>query len=237
MSEPTSSPPEFSTATDFVDAGMNEIAARILAAALELFARKGYTATTVREIVSEADVTNPMLYYYFDSKQGVFIALIEVLYESMAEAIDEIVEREEGLRNQLREVARLHFDACADAPEVLRFVYSVSFGPVESRPEFEVPAAEAVIASRIDNAFREAIDRGKFHPQPGFDSVFLTERFMGQISHHLMGFLGIEDDNYNRGDHPFDNRNTPDDYLGDAAIEQMLDFFFGGAGRLDREAT
>ncbi len=46
---------------------------RLLRAASDLFAQKGYAATTVREIVAAVGVTKPVLYYYFGSKEGLYL--------------------------------------------------------------------------------------------------------------------------------------------------------------------
>jgi len=48
--------------------------ARLLAVATELFAEKGFDATSVQEVVERARVTKGALYHYFDSKQ-------DLLYE------------------------------------------------------------------------------------------------------------------------------------------------------------
>jgi len=48
--------------------------ARLLAVATELFAAKGFDATSVQEVVERARVTKGALYHYFDSKQ-------DLLYE------------------------------------------------------------------------------------------------------------------------------------------------------------
>lgn len=45
---------------------------KILHAAISLFAKKGYENTSVNDIVSEAGVTKPVLYYYFNSKDGLY---------------------------------------------------------------------------------------------------------------------------------------------------------------------
>ena len=50
------------------------IQARLLAVATELFAEKGFDATSVQEVVERAKVTKGALYHYFDSKQ-------DLLYE------------------------------------------------------------------------------------------------------------------------------------------------------------
>jgi AcrR family transcriptional regulator len=47
---------------------------RLLGAATALFAEKGYSGTYVNDIVTNAGVTKPVLYYYFKSK-SVFFSL------------------------------------------------------------------------------------------------------------------------------------------------------------------
>ena len=48
---------------------------RILKAAMELFGRDGFDATTVRAIGERCELTDPALYYYFKSKRAVLDAL------------------------------------------------------------------------------------------------------------------------------------------------------------------
>lgn len=60
---------------------------RLLNAALQLFAEKGYEATSVREIALAAEVTKPTLYYYFKSKEGLYLELANYLYETIENAV------------------------------------------------------------------------------------------------------------------------------------------------------
>lgn len=55
-------------------------------AATELFARRGYAATTVEDIARAAGVTKPMLYRHFESKQDLCIALLERHREELVAA-------------------------------------------------------------------------------------------------------------------------------------------------------
>jgi AcrR family transcriptional regulator len=50
---------------------------RLLAAALAVFAEKGYRAATTREIAARAGVAELTLFRRFSSKQGLFEALLE----------------------------------------------------------------------------------------------------------------------------------------------------------------
>ena len=64
--------------TTEIEAKSSETTVRegLLAGATDLFTRKGYASTTVREIVAAAGVTKPVLYYYFRSKEGIYLELI-----------------------------------------------------------------------------------------------------------------------------------------------------------------
>jgi TetR/AcrR family transcriptional regulator len=49
---------------------------RIMAAALDLFSRRGYETSGVQEIADAAGLTKPALYYHFGSKQGLLDAIV-----------------------------------------------------------------------------------------------------------------------------------------------------------------
>ena len=63
----------------------NGVEARVLKSAIKLFSEKGYSATTIREIIAEAGVTRPVLYYYFKNKElKNSLELIEYSYDRRA---------------------------------------------------------------------------------------------------------------------------------------------------------
>jgi AcrR family transcriptional regulator len=55
-------------------------------AAARLFAQRGYTATTVEDIVAEAGVSKPMLYRHFESKKELQMKLLEHRRDELAVA-------------------------------------------------------------------------------------------------------------------------------------------------------
>ncbi|MEW6332658.1 MAG: helix-turn-helix domain-containing protein, partial [Thermodesulfobacteriota bacterium] len=68
---------------------------KLLRAALTLFTRRGYSATTVRELVAAAGVTKPVLYYYFGSKEGLFLELMRTHFGRL-EAVADVYRRGAG---------------------------------------------------------------------------------------------------------------------------------------------
>ena len=56
---------------------------KILSCAEELFYLKGYDGTGVQEIVEQAGITKPTLYYYFGSKRGLLDQLLETKFSQL----------------------------------------------------------------------------------------------------------------------------------------------------------
>ncbi|MHA6616660.1 TetR/AcrR family transcriptional regulator [Pseudonocardia sp. DLS-67] len=56
--------------------------ARLIAAAVQMFSTRGYTAVGIREIAREAGVTIGALYHYAPSKEALFLRILSEAYES-----------------------------------------------------------------------------------------------------------------------------------------------------------
>ena len=63
-----------------------EVRSLMLDAARELFASKGFTATTTREIAERATVTEQLLFNHFDSKQDLFTIAVVRPFEDFVNA-------------------------------------------------------------------------------------------------------------------------------------------------------
>ena len=75
--------------------GVRELAAQatresILKAAIKVFAKEGYSGGRVEQISKAAKSYDRMIYYYFGSKEGLFIAALEEIYRRFNEAEAEL---------------------------------------------------------------------------------------------------------------------------------------------------
>lgn len=76
----------------------DETRTRIIAAALEVFGLHGFEGASTRMLAEKAGVTLPALHYYFDSKQGVYLACAEHIAERMQARLGAVTSRiEEAL--------------------------------------------------------------------------------------------------------------------------------------------
>jgi AcrR family transcriptional regulator len=65
----------------------------MLAGAARLFERQGYAATTFEEIATEAGVGVATVYKYFNTKQGIVVAILEPDLKNMLARAQRVVER------------------------------------------------------------------------------------------------------------------------------------------------
>jgi AcrR family transcriptional regulator len=72
-----------------------ETRARIIRTALKLFGERGFEGASTREIASSAGVNAPALQYYFDSKEGLYIACAEYIAEHVWKCVVDVVTRGE----------------------------------------------------------------------------------------------------------------------------------------------
>lgn len=63
----------------------------ILVAALQAFTSKGYDKTSMADIVQVSGLSKGTLYWYFDNKQALFVALIEMIFDGFVTTLDEVI--------------------------------------------------------------------------------------------------------------------------------------------------
>jgi len=110
---------------------------RLLNAAANLFVAKGYASTSVREIVAAAGVSKPALYYYFKSKDGIYLALMERLWNRLLAVLDAACQRSGPAPKR---ILALMTDLTAipnEERQVVRLIHAVYFGQPQGTPEVD----------------------------------------------------------------------------------------------------
>src|SRR3984957_7397152 len=74
---------------------------QLIAVALELFARRGYRATTMDDIAEAAGVTKPLVYQHFSSKRALYLELVDSIAQELVGAVRRAVAAAEGPRRQV----------------------------------------------------------------------------------------------------------------------------------------
>jgi AcrR family transcriptional regulator len=95
----------------------------LLAAAERVISRKGYHATRIADIASEADVGLGTFYLHFKTKNEIFIELIERGAGELRDLIDEAKSGVADAREKLKITICTILDAAAENPELFRIVF------------------------------------------------------------------------------------------------------------------
>nr|WP_245690761.1 TetR/AcrR family transcriptional regulator [Sinosporangium album] len=77
--------------------------------AAEIFARKGFQATTVREIATEAGILSGSLYHHFDSKETIVDEVLSTFLDDLISRYRAVIEKGGKPRPTLTEMVRIGF--------------------------------------------------------------------------------------------------------------------------------
>jgi TetR/AcrR family transcriptional regulator len=84
--------------------------ARILAAALTEFSEKGLSGARTEQIAEAAGVNKALLYYYFSSKDALYVATLEAVAEGIQAASIAVLEAHASAGERFLQVVLNHFD-------------------------------------------------------------------------------------------------------------------------------
>lgn len=135
-----------------------ELVDRVLTAAGELFAERGYAATNTNLIAEHADVSVGSLYQFFASKDEILAALQEDWTARLGAALDERLRADlaAGQAETIEHVLDIHAAFNSEPPGLLGFLLTA---PVAS------PSAENVVA-----AIRQRVEEKLAVLAPGMDT-------------------------------------------------------------------
>jgi len=111
---------------------MSDNRAAILQIALELFARRGYEAVGIQEIVDSAGITKPTLYHYFGSKSGLLEVLLKESFDPFINALHGAARYEGDVTNTLRAVTDYFLQFARQNPLLFRFYLNSQVAPQDS---------------------------------------------------------------------------------------------------------
>lgn len=152
---------------------------RLLAAALELFNTRGYAATTVREIVEAAGVTKPVLYYHFQSKEGIYLHLMENGFEEFAGVVREAEARRGPAADRLRALFAATYRLLQNHLAEVRLMHAIYYGPPQGAPAFDYDTPHQQFEDAVRRIVEEGIASGEFR---GGDPEAMTWAAIGALN-------------------------------------------------------
>jgi AcrR family transcriptional regulator len=160
--------------------GVRELAAQatresILKAAIKVFSKHGFDGGRVEQISKAAKSYDRMIYYYFGSKEGLYIAALEEIYRRFNEAESELNLDESKPREALRAVIRFMWSYYLKHPEFITLLNTENLhrgrhiGKSERAKEYSSPAVGV-----IERVLRTGAAQGLFRADLLARDLYLT---------------------------------------------------------------
>ncbi|MDB9313017.1 helix-turn-helix domain containing protein [Spirulina sp. CS-785/01] len=154
---------------------------RILQAALRLFARKGYDATTTRDLAAAAKVAEGTIFRHFSNKKAI---LIEVATQGWVDILTDLLTElsEMGSYKAVAQVMKRRMLRMRENSDLMR----VCFMEAQFHPELRDRIQTEVIEKMTDVAeafFETAMDRGIYRPM---NPKIVAQVFLGMFA--ISGF-------------------------------------------------
>jgi TetR/AcrR family transcriptional regulator len=164
----------------------------LLQAALRSFARRGYAGTSVRQIVQEAGVTKPSLYYYFPDKARLFQAIVDRAHDERYELMVQAAQRGRTVGEKLEEIVAAVFEFSLRNRELMRLAFATAFAVSGEAPGH----AKCLEKGRrnfefICSLIREGQATGELSRK--FDVEDLAMGIFGQLNSYVMVRLLVSD--------------------------------------------
>ena len=153
---------------------------RLLDCALTLFAKRGYAATSVREIIEAVGLAKPVLYYYCKNKADLFRRLIRHTHDAAETELERQLAETRGTEEKLRAFIRGTFAFCLRDVRVPQLMFQTAYGP----PVQEIAAILAKVSVRRFEVVRSIMAVGlAARDLAPADSTVLALAFCALVDH------------------------------------------------------
>ncbi|MGQ0794209.1 MAG: TetR/AcrR family transcriptional regulator [Deltaproteobacteria bacterium] len=95
---------------------------KIMHAAAHLFAENGYHDVTMEEIAEKVGVAKGTIYLYFESKEKLYLEILEDRHESIENILEKEIEKNDTAPEKLKKALRLIFKFYRENLDVLRIL-------------------------------------------------------------------------------------------------------------------
>jgi TetR/AcrR family transcriptional regulator len=130
---------------------------RLLEAAINLFAEKGYASTSVREITARAGVTKPVLYYYFKNKEGLFRAIMDTAAELQESLLKEILEKPGTTLDRFIHFYHRFYEEVLKNKDFFKMINNLIFGPPQGAPDYNIEQYHRSMVNAIKSIYMEGL--------------------------------------------------------------------------------
>ncbi|TMJ08479.1 MAG: TetR/AcrR family transcriptional regulator [Bacillati bacterium ANGP1] len=158
---------------------------RILNAAMEVFAARGYHGTVVDTITAASGTSKGAFYHYFPSKQAIFLTLMDELASDVEHGVELVIASEQGALAKVEAALQVVLETAAARRDLVRIllIEAVGLGPTLEGARLEIHRRFARLIQRhLDRATTD----GDIPPQ---DTALAARAWIGALNEVITQWL------------------------------------------------
>ena len=158
---------------------------RILNAAINIFSQKGYHNTRVDEIVAAADTSKGGVYFYFPSKQDIFLGLVDEFANLLTQRITKAIEQHSSGIQRVDAALQACLDTFQEYRKLAKIflVQAIGLGLVFEEKQQQIHARFVeIVKAHLD----QAIEEGDIEP---IDTQIAAYAWMGAINEVVIRWI------------------------------------------------
>jgi len=157
---------------------------RILETSMKLFAEKGFSGTTTKEIAERAGVNQALIFRYFSTKRDLYGAIIEKKIEEEPGIEEPLKKYKETKDDRLifKSIANKMFDKCGNDPDFIRLLHYSALENHELSDMFFDTYVEYVIML-LSEYIKDRISGGFFKE---VNPLLAAKAFIGMVINYII---------------------------------------------------
>jgi AcrR family transcriptional regulator len=163
--------------------------ARLCEAAMEMFAKQGYEAVTLRALAEKLGCSHALPYRYFRDKQEIFAAVCALGFERFADALERAAAGVADPEERLRVLAHAYFRFALREPHAYRIMFELREPDRRATAQYKVKEIRSwqALLSAVELAAQARVVAG----DPNLVAHQYWAALHGLVSLHLAGKLGL----------------------------------------------
>jgi AcrR family transcriptional regulator len=141
----------------------DQVRKKIIDTASRLYAKKGYTATSIEEISEKARVALPVTYHYVKKKSEIMKLIMEDVLHNFQEALTQEIYKIEEPEEKLAVATGLYFKVLEQQKDKALLIYRRS-NVLDKPAKAKIMQLEVEVTAIFGNIIKEGIEKGVFKP-------------------------------------------------------------------------
>ena len=141
----------------------------IVQAATSLFAEQGFAGTTTFQISKYAGITEPVIFYYFKTKDELFTSIVGSAFETFFARLGELPQDTGTAFEKIENIIALHFDIVKEMPDEIYLALSACPARLKDPDGIcrkNIMEVRRRLNQYLSDCLEDGMAAGEFHPVP-----------------------------------------------------------------------